>query len=684
MGKLITQPNVNDIVSIVRAISKLDAALNTDSTPTWGGGTITGDLSVGGSLDLTGTLTLSGLTASRLVATNADKELVSSDLDSWIAGTANQINVADDGDGTVTLSTPQDIHAGATPTFDDLTLTTPVNIYALSHNSFADYDGAEHFLQTAITNVSTALATGLLKVTTGTGALSVVTDNSANWNTAYGWGDHSSVGYIEDITGTANQVIVTDDGDNTVTLSTPQDIHTSASPQFVGLTLTGGLEVNNEATVSNYITVDGNYGFRLESGATRRALLFSAGTNVTQYADVSGYYEINMTDDIGPALRVNADGSLQFFALGAGLLQSDASGNISIDGSTYLTGITGESIGDLSDVDLTDIADEKILQYNSVSGNWECETIVATDKQVSVDAAATAGYLGAASNDGVLRTGTSIAYTDGGDYITLDLDIDSLTEDATPEAVADYVATYDDSAAGNKKVLLNKIGIGGGEFSTRTINLLTTDTAAQKQAKIDAVGRYIDTGVTITFQFADGTHTHDDVLSFNGFWGGGGLHVYGNTSEANATDLHTTQSVHIDCSSNTCDGIFVGRCTCNVRVWNLKVSINTTAGVYDGITVASCFSCFVFYNYVTGNSDTQGYAFRANVGFYTLRENYVSNVQYGIAVTNAIAYSNTNDDTGTAPEYGLWARNAAYIGKNSTQPAGSTANELTAGGSTIN
>lgn len=30
------------------------------------------------------------------------------------------------------------------PTFDDLTLTNPVNIYALSHDSFADYVGSEH------------------------------------------------------------------------------------------------------------------------------------------------------------------------------------------------------------------------------------------------------------------------------------------------------------------------------------------------------------------------------------------------------------------------------------------------------------------------------------------------------------------------------------------------------------
>ena len=49
-------------------------------------------------------VTISGLTASRLVATNASSALASvSDLTSWIAGTANRVTVADGGDGTVTI-----------------------------------------------------------------------------------------------------------------------------------------------------------------------------------------------------------------------------------------------------------------------------------------------------------------------------------------------------------------------------------------------------------------------------------------------------------------------------------------------------------------------------------------------------------------------------------------------------
>lgn len=41
--------------------------------------------------------------------------------------------------------------------------------------------------------------------------------------------------------------------------------------------------------------------------------------------------------------------------------------------------------------------------------------------QVGIDAGATPGYLGAANNDGVLRTDGTITYTDGGDFVTLNV-----------------------------------------------------------------------------------------------------------------------------------------------------------------------------------------------------------------------------------------------------------------------
>lgn len=60
----------------------------------------------------------STLTASRLIASNSSQEVVSvASLGSWVAGTTNQITVTDDGDGTITLSTPQDLHTSANAQF---------------------------------------------------------------------------------------------------------------------------------------------------------------------------------------------------------------------------------------------------------------------------------------------------------------------------------------------------------------------------------------------------------------------------------------------------------------------------------------------------------------------------------------------------------------------------------------
>ena len=129
MGKLVPKPNPDDLNGICHAIAQLDRKLNTGAAPTFA------------------SLTLADLTASRLVATDASKVLASADLASWITGTANQVIVTDDSDGTVTLSTPQDIHAAATPTFAGGTFTgTVVGIYptcgdCLATKEYVDLSG---------------------------------------------------------------------------------------------------------------------------------------------------------------------------------------------------------------------------------------------------------------------------------------------------------------------------------------------------------------------------------------------------------------------------------------------------------------------------------------------------------------------------------------------------------------
>lgn len=56
-------------------------------------------------ISLPNAIKLDGATASRLLATDANKKTASvAALSAWIAGTATELSVADDGDGTITLS----------------------------------------------------------------------------------------------------------------------------------------------------------------------------------------------------------------------------------------------------------------------------------------------------------------------------------------------------------------------------------------------------------------------------------------------------------------------------------------------------------------------------------------------------------------------------------------------------
>lgn len=101
---------------------------------------------------------------------------------------------------------------------------------------------------------------------------------------------------------TANQVIVTDNGDGTVTLSSPQDTHTGASPNFANTIITAGGGVINTLDAS-FIGISG-------SDST------DAGANIRLYGEnhVSQAYKILIRMDTSVAASFDtANGN---FALG--------------------------------------------------------------------------------------------------------------------------------------------------------------------------------------------------------------------------------------------------------------------------------------------------------------------------------------------------------------------------------
>uniref|UniRef100_A0A6M3KXB5 Lectin/glucanase superfamily protein n=1 Tax=viral metagenome TaxID=1070528 RepID=A0A6M3KXB5_9ZZZZ len=87
----------------------LSLLILTGTVPSFAVDTTTGDpVYDGDNITLSGVtvesgVTVSDATASKLIATDANKKLSSTDLNSWVAGTANEVSVADDGDGTITI-----------------------------------------------------------------------------------------------------------------------------------------------------------------------------------------------------------------------------------------------------------------------------------------------------------------------------------------------------------------------------------------------------------------------------------------------------------------------------------------------------------------------------------------------------------------------------------------------------
>lgn len=134
--------------SAVFSTNPLLSGFRSSASTTIGNGTATGGLTVNGTATSTN-LKVTALTASRLIATAADKLMTSvSSLTSWIAGTTNEITVTDDGDGSVTLSLPATIDLGgktsleipnsSNPTVDatgEIAVNTAINSVSIATSS---------------------------------------------------------------------------------------------------------------------------------------------------------------------------------------------------------------------------------------------------------------------------------------------------------------------------------------------------------------------------------------------------------------------------------------------------------------------------------------------------------------------------------------------------------------------
>jgi len=218
---------------------------------------------------------------------------------------------------------------------------------------------------------------------------------------------------------------------------------------------------------------------------------------------------------------------------------------------------------------------------------------------------------------------------------------------------------------------------GGFLASNTTVNLDASMTAAEIQALIDAQPKNLN-GLNLTFAFADGTYTLDSILTFKDF-GNGTLSILGNTGEDENT-LHTNQAVYLNFTGVT-SGL---RLTNNAQTYihNLKIQItdtDTKACLYARFTTIRVQGCY-FLNAGTTNSTigVDANQVQTFVGY-----TYFSKMKYGVKQSIGCCSLTACDDTGTKPDYGVYANLGGVVGWTVSIPTGATADTLMANGGIV-
>ena len=144
----------------------------------------------------------------------------------------------------------------------------------------ATFKGNVNILQTSDSSGGDLTVTGTVTATGG---------NSTNWNTAYGWGDHSTAGYLTSSTGQPVGNYVTTD--TTQNISGIKEFQDDVELRF-GNGADARIEWNNANSrlMTRVYTHGGYMRFQAENtaGTNRNVLSLSGDTGVTMYHDAAG------------------------------------------------------------------------------------------------------------------------------------------------------------------------------------------------------------------------------------------------------------------------------------------------------------------------------------------------------------------------------------------------------------
>ena len=225
-------------------------------------------------------------------------------------------------------------------------------------------------------------------VFSGSPAGGITNTNITNWNTAYGWGNHSTQGYL------------TAEADTLATITargatTTQNIEVGALTVNGNLTVTGTTTTintinvrvsDNEITLNNDVTgtPTENAGIEVERGLSANVRIrwdetsdrwtftnngtnyYNFPINISDLPNDSGY--ISSYTETDPVFSASASASITSQDLTNWNLSYSWGNHASVG---YLTDITGESVSSLTDVNVTGVSNNQLLRYNSSTSDWE-------------------------------------------------------------------------------------------------------------------------------------------------------------------------------------------------------------------------------------------------------------------------------------------------------------------------
>jgi len=354
-------------------------------------------MSGGGTVSLGGTITLTnaGVTA--------------------ITGTTNQV-VASGATGSVTLSLPQSINAGATPTFAALNLANTTNqlvlgttntvtisslapaanrtatIPVLSASDTFDFINQAQTLTnktiaagsntiTGLTNTNLSGSAGITNANLANSSLTVTAGTGLSGGGSVSLGGTVSLANsgVLSLTGTANQVLLTGSTGN-ITLSLPQNIGTGNSPTFAGETINSGIAINS-------------------SGGYNLTLTNSGGSNNTMglFDDTSG--TLNFYNNGGSSIfHVDQSGNLV------------ASGNVAVQGGSLTTSQTTANLFNAIATTLNIGGAATTLNIGASTGTTAVKNSLTVAGNINVSGGFTAGL--AVYNTSVANGNFGTAYYD--------------------------------------------------------------------------------------------------------------------------------------------------------------------------------------------------------------------------------------------------------------------------------